>query len=252
MQSTDVTDYLERIGYRGDLTPTEPVLRALHRAHLFAVPFENLDIGRGVPIQLDPAALFVKIVTRRRGGFCYELNGLFAELLRALGFRVTLLSAGVANEAGGFGPDFDHLTLRVDLDRPWLADVGFGDSFRDPLRLDTEAIQTQPDGSYRLVSDRQHRLLARVDGDREKPHYRFGLEPRAISDFAGMCQYHQTSPLSHFTQKRVCTLATPEGWVTLSERRLIHTRAGTREERALADEDAVTAALWTYFGVRIN
>ena len=85
----------------------------MHRAHLLAVPFENLDIHLGRPISLDQDALFGKIVTRRRGGFCYELNGLFALLLRELGFEVTLLSAGVARADGGFGPEFDHLTLLV-------------------------------------------------------------------------------------------------------------------------------------------
>jgi len=107
VQSSDVAAYLDRIGYTGELTPSEPVLRELHRAHLLAVPFENLDISRGVPIQLDYPALFGKIVTRRRGGFCYELNGLFAELLRALGFSVKLLSASVADGAGNGAGEAD-------------------------------------------------------------------------------------------------------------------------------------------------
>jgi N-hydroxyarylamine O-acetyltransferase len=252
MTASDVNSYLERIGYRGERAPTEAVLRELHLAHLYAVPFENLDISRGIPIQLDSAALFAKIVTRRRGGFCYELNGLFAELLRALGFAVTLLSAGVGHETGGFGPDFDHLTLRVDLDTPWLVDVGFGESFREPLRLDSEEIQAQGAGGYRIIRDGAHRLLVRRGIDGEKPQYRFSLEPRALPDFAGMCLYHQTSPLSHFTQKRVCTMATPEGRVTLSGRRLIVTRSGTREEVELADEEAVASALWTYFGIELD
>src|SRR5215207_11196611 len=110
----DIQAYLRRIHYRGDLTPTATTLRELHRAHLLAVPFENLDIHLGRPIVLDQDALFDKIVTRRRGGFCYELNGLFALLLRELGFEVTLLAAGVARADGGFGPEFDHLTLLVE------------------------------------------------------------------------------------------------------------------------------------------
>jgi N-hydroxyarylamine O-acetyltransferase len=205
-----------------------------------------------VPLRLDPAALFAKIVTRRRGGFCYELNGLFAELLRALGFRVALLSAGVAHEAGGFGPDFDHLALRVDLDRPWLADVGFGDSFREPLRLDTVEVQVQRDSAYRIVADGDDRLLVRLGPDGERPQYRFGLAPRGLADFAGMCHFQQTSPLSHFTQGRICTRATRAGRVTLRERRLIHTRRGHRVERELADEFAVSGALRTHFGIRLD
>src|SRR5215211_1320238 len=156
----DLHTYLQRINYHGQQAPTAATLRDLHRAHLLAVPFENLDIHLGRPILLDQDALFDKIVRRRRGGFCYELNGLFALLLRELGFDVTLLAAGVARADGTFGPEFDHLTLLVTTDhqrttddrRPpttddtqsaicnlqsaiWLVDVGFGDSFRAPLRF---------------------------------------------------------------------------------------------------------------------
>jgi N-hydroxyarylamine O-acetyltransferase len=248
----EVATYLERLGYLEKPTPTEPVLRALHRAHLLAVPFENLDIARGVPIRLDPAALYAKVVTRRRGGFCYELNGLFAELLRAIGFRVTLLSAGVAHEAGGYGPAFDHLALRVDLEGPRLVDVGFGDSFRDPLRLDTAEIQEQRDGAYRIVAAGDDRILVRVGPEGERAQYRFNLVPRALSDFSALCLFHQTSPASHFTRGRICTRATPTGRVTLSERRLIRTDRGDRVERALSDEGAVSEALWTEFGIHLD
>src|SRR6187397_3354830 len=107
----DFQSYLQRINYRGEQTPTAATLRELHRAHLLTVPFENLDIHLGRPIVLEQGALFDKIVRRRRGGFCYELNGLFAALLYKLGFDVTMLSAGVARADGSYGPEFDHLTL---------------------------------------------------------------------------------------------------------------------------------------------
>src|ERR1017187_10297680 len=125
--------YLERIGYSGSTEPSAETLRALQRAHMLAVPFENLDIHLGRPIVCDEDRFLHKIINERRGGFCYELNGAFAALLRALGFKVTLLSARVAGSDGSASPEFDHLTLRVDLDEPWLADVGFGDSFIEPL-----------------------------------------------------------------------------------------------------------------------
>ena len=123
----DMDGYLERIGYSGSATPNAQTLCKIHRAHLFTVPLENLDIGWGRDIRLDEEGFVRKIVERRRGGFCYELNGAFAVLLRALGFRVTLLSARVPSEDAKYGPEFDHLVLRVDLEEPWLADVGFGD-----------------------------------------------------------------------------------------------------------------------------
>ena len=106
----DVDAYLRRIGYCGSPRPTIGTLRALHVAHLATVPFENLSIHLGEPIVLDVEALFEKIVTRRRGGFCYELNGLFGAMLQALGFDATMLSAVVIGASGEFGPEFDHMT----------------------------------------------------------------------------------------------------------------------------------------------
>src|SRR5712691_2098401 len=99
----DIKAYLERINYHGSRAPTAETLRALQVAHLLTVPFENLSIHAGQPILLEGDALFTKIVSNRRGGFCYEANGLFAVLLRALGFDVALLTAEVANAAGEFG-----------------------------------------------------------------------------------------------------------------------------------------------------
>jgi N-hydroxyarylamine O-acetyltransferase len=103
-----IARYLERISYQGSREPILPTLQALHEAHLLAVPFENLDIFLGREIVLDEPSLWSKIIEHHRGGFCYELNGLFALLLRALGFQVDLLSASVARSTGGFGPDFDQ------------------------------------------------------------------------------------------------------------------------------------------------
>src|SRR5581483_1774514 len=146
-------DYLKRINYHGSLEPTLQTLQALHEAHLLAVPFENLDIHLGRKILLDEASLWTKIVEQRRGGFCYELNGMFAWLLRALGFRVSMLSADVARDTGEFGPEFDHLTLLVHLEEDWLADVGFGNSFRQPLQMQDLLMQAQSRGIYRLVQE---------------------------------------------------------------------------------------------------
>jgi N-hydroxyarylamine O-acetyltransferase len=251
--SMDVDAYLERIHYRGPLTPTAGTLRQLQVAHLRAVPFENLSIHRGEPIELDDEALFEKIVVRRRGGFCYELNGLFAALLRALGFDVAMLSAGVMTAAGTFGPDFDHMTLLVPLAERWLADVGFGDSFLEPLLLDERGEQVQGRRAYRVDAggDERLTLLQRGEGGEWAAQYRFGLEPHVYADYAEMCHFHQTSPASHFTQRRVCSLATPEGRMTLSEMRLITTRDGERQERELAGEREYAEALREHFAIAL-
>src|SRR5215204_4139344 len=146
----DTKAYLERINYSGPLEPTAETLRRLQLAHLLAVPFENLSIRAGEPIVLDDEALFDKVVARRRGGFCYELNGLFAALLRALGFEVEMLSAAVWGDARGFGREFDHMALLVKLEERWLADVGFGESFVEPLRLDERGEQAQGARAFRI------------------------------------------------------------------------------------------------------
>lgn len=249
----DVPAYLDRIQYRGSLVPSPATLRNLQLAHLQNIPFENLSIHYGEQIVLDDAALFEKIVTRRRGGFCYELNGLFAALLRALGFEVRKLSARVANGAGEFGPDFDHMTLMVQLEEPWLADVGFGDSFREPLRLETGEVQVQRDRSYKLEAQGDRLVLWQREQDQEwKPQYSFTLDSFEYADYDDMCRYHQTSPESHFTKARLCSHATPGGRVTLSGLRLITNDNGQRQERVLTDETEYARVLLEEFGVTMD
>src|SRR6266851_9426074 len=153
--------YMERIGYRGPLRSSLEVLRKLHRKHLLSVPFENLDIHLGRPIILSESAFYHKIIKQRRGGFCYELNGSFASLLKKLGFKVSMLSARVGRKGGGFSPDFDHMTLLVQLKEPWLADVGFGDSFTEPKRLDIFHPQVDHGKDYRFARKDGWILLSR-------------------------------------------------------------------------------------------
>ncbi|MBO0799737.1 MAG: arylamine N-acetyltransferase [Blastocatellia bacterium] len=248
----NVRSYLDRIGYHGSLAPTAEVLRELQVAHLSTVPFENLSIHAGEPIVLADQALFEKIVMRRRGGFCYELNGLFAALLRALGFDVRMLSAEVAHSEGGFGPAFDHMALLVSLDDRWLVDVGFGDSFREPLAVDNRNEQQQNGRIYRIESSRTHLTLIWRDeraGSEWKAQYRFTLQPYEYADYEEMCRYHQTSPASHFRQGRICTRATSNGRITLSGRRLITNSHGIRQERLLNNEEEVALALREHFGI---
>jgi N-hydroxyarylamine O-acetyltransferase len=262
--------YLDRIRYAGPLAPSAGTLRALHRHHMLSVPFENLDIGLGREIVLDPGRFVEKIVRGHRGGFCYELNGAFAALLRAAGFGVTLLSARVADKSGNTSPEFDHLTLRVDVGqarlreaRPeqgraedsvpresWLADVGFGDNFLEPLRFVSHAEQHDRAGTFRLMDAGERWRLERRDPEgRWRLQYDFSLRPRELREFAGMCRYHQTSPDSHFTRNRICSLATPDGRVTLSGLRLIVTSNGRKRQRALKTEADWHSALRRHFGI---
>lgn len=250
----DIKAYLERINYDGSVAPSAETLRDLQIAHLLTVPFENLSIHAKQPIMLNDDALFEKIVRRRRGGFCYEANGLFAALLRELGFDVTMLSAGVAHAEGGFGPDFDHMALMVTLHERYLLDVGFGDSFREPLLIDESGEQVQGRRSYKIIPDGAHLILMRRDGGGEwNAQYRFTLLPHEYVDYVEMCRYHQTSPQSHFTRTRVCSRATPNGRMTLSEMRFINTSgSGERQERTLVGEDEYAEMLIEHFGIRMT
>ena len=250
----NIDAYLERINYHGSRLPNAQTLRDLQVAHLLAVPFENLSIHSGEPIVLENSALFEKIVARRRGGFCYELNGLFASLLSALGFEVVMLSAEVATKDGGFGPNFDHMTLMVVLKDRWLVDVGFGDSFREPLLIDERSEQVQDERTYLIREDGPYLVVLQRNNSEEnqgrKTEYRFTLTPHQYSDYAEMCQYHQTSPESHFTRGRLCSKATPEGRLTLSDMKFITTtKSGVRQEQSLSNQEQYDQTLRESFGI---
>lgn len=248
----DVEQYLRRIEYFGPREPSPTALRGLHRQHLFTVPFENLDVALKTPIRLNLTSLYDKIVRRHRGGFCYELNGLFCELLIALGFRVQMLSARVRRDDGGFGPEFDHMLLRVDLEEPWLVDVGFGDSFVDPIVFRAGGAD-QVNGHRYLVSPLEEDWqLLREDDKGTAPLYIFRDLPRLIGEYEEMSKFHQTSPESGFTKRWICSKATPDGRITLANRRLIITGDGRREESMLGIDDEVRRCLRDHFGIEFD
>ena len=247
--------YLRRVEYEGSGRPSGVQgLRRLHLAHMRRVPFENLDIHLGREIVLWGESLCRKVVEDRRGGFCYELNGLFAALLSALGFQVRLLSARVIGADGVSGPEFDHLALLVDVrGRQQLADVGFGDSFQEPLSLQSRTSQTQASGTYRLeeAGGRKWSLLERTAGAVEewRTCYSFTLEARRLDQFQEMCRHHQTSPDSPFTRNRMCTRATPVGRLSLSGMRTTETIHGRRQQRELEGEAEFWQVAEKRFGI---
>jgi len=235
-----VDRYLRRIGLTGPAPLPE-----LHRAHLFTVPFENLSVHLGEDIVLTGDALVAKVVDRRRGGFCYELNGAFATLLTALGHDVEFLAARSHN-ADGLGVPYDHMALRVG---PWLVDVGFGAHSHHPLRLDHRDDQEDPGGTFRVEEGPAGDLDIVKDG---VPQYRLWSRPQTLGDFLAGCWWHRTSPSSHFTRSLVCSLTTVDGRVTLSDRTLITTVSGRRDERPLTGDAEVLAAYRDTFGVVLD
>ena len=248
MNTSRADAYLQRIAATWPKHPNHAALRDLHLRHLHSVPFENLSIHLGEPIVLEEKALFDKIVSARRGGFCYELNGIFAALLTALGFHVTLLAARVADDSG-FGPPYDHLALRVETTEPWLADVGFGSHSHHPLRLDLRGDQTDPGGVFRVVETPEGDLDIYKN---DTLQYRLDQRPRELADFEATCCWHQTSPKSHFTRSPVCSLLTESGRITLSDRTLITTSTDFRDERLLPDDATLLDAYRTHFSIALE
>ena len=214
-----VKEYLQRINYSGELMVSHESLRNLQKAHLFSVPFENLDIHNKIPIKLDLDLLYEKIIINHRGGFCYELNGLFNELLRQIGFKSRMVSARVLNsETGQFGEEFDHMAIIVDLDnKEYLVDVGFGEFARYPLLIQLDVVQSDPRGQFLIKYWNNDSLIVlKTTNGKEVPEYLFTREERRLSEYAEMCDYHQTSPYSHFTQNKLISRPTEKGRITIS------------------------------------
>lgn len=245
----DVTAYLERLGLDRPATADITALRVLHERHLATVPFENLSIHLGEPIVLDVEALADKIVRRHRGGFCYELNGLFAALLRELGFDATLRAARIFRPAGTLGPPFDHAAIHVELDEPWLADVGSGRFSRFPLRMTAPEPQSDPDGEFLLLDAPHGDIDVLLDG---KPQYRLERRPRDLAEFAAMAWWQSTSPESHFVKGPTCSRVDQNGRVTLAGDKLIVTTDGERHETALSSDQEILDTYRKEFGIDLD
>ena len=255
LSGAEAAAYLTRLGVAAPEAPTLTALVALHRAHLMTVPFESLDIALGRPIRLDLGSLLSKVVEARRGGYCYELNGLFAALLRHLGYAVDLVSARVMTADGELTDPFDHMALLVTspaLRGRVLADVGFGDGFIKPLPLRASWMAHERGKEVGLVreGDDWH-YRERAGGGEWRTQFVFTTTPHRLADFEPRNVWQQTSPQSHFTRGPVVSRLTSTGRVTLSGRRLVTTTRGCRDEVVL-DEADVPAALAGHFGIVIS
>lgn len=256
--------FIDRVGCPLDSdqlpAPSGGLLHELHWAHLQAVPFENLDIVRlGREIRLDPTSIYGKIVGERRGGYCFEVNGLLAVVLADVGFGVRRVMVRFVQEDGGLSEPFDHLALIVsvpgeDDGAPWLVDVGSGrQAFARPLRLVADLEQRQPevDTTYRLTrgdADGRWVLHTRVGGGDWAAWYTFDETARELADFAGRNAFFQADDGSPFRQGPMATVSRPGGRVTVTGDRLIETVGGVRSERAITAEEA-DALLASEFGI---
>ncbi|HEX4382976.1 MAG TPA: arylamine N-acetyltransferase [Myxococcales bacterium] len=246
----DLDGYLRRIGYSGLIRPDLATLRGVHRAHQLAVPFENLDVQLRRPVALDAEAAFDKIVRRRRGGWCYELNGLMAEALKALGFRVTRLCAGVMREHEGDAQLGNHLCLLVELDEPYLVDVGFGGSLLEPLPLAAGARSDVPyDLCLSQLDDGHWRFVETTQSEPFSFDFRLGAADENL--FARHCQRLQTEASSPFVQNLVVQRRTLETHLSLRGRVLTTLTAAGATKAVLRSAEELVATLRDRFDLDV-
>lgn len=215
----DTHRYLAHLGFREPPGIDRDGLARLQKAHLLTVPFENLSIHYGQPIDLSLERLFDKVVLQGRGGFCYELNTLYHALLTRLGFRADLISGCVySTRKQAYGPDFDHMAVLVHLpEGSSISDVGFGEFSFDPVPFELNQMHSLARGHFQIDQyDSVYYRLSKVGKEEVEPQYLFRDQPCHIADFADMCHYHQTSPESSFTQQKFISMPTAAGRITVS------------------------------------
>ncbi|GLZ33846.1 N-hydroxyarylamine O-acetyltransferase [Lentzea sp. NBRC 105346] len=248
MDERTMRAYLDRLGIASPERADLDTLRLLHQRHLFTVPFENIYTRIGTPVELDEDVYVDKIVNKRRGGGCYELNGAFRALLESLGYRTTMLGAAPFKPDGVPMFALDHLVLRVDLDHPYLVDVGFGQGYVFPIQMDTDEGQQDPAGTFRVTKAEYGDVDVWFDG---KPKYRVEEHPRRWVDFMPSWEWHQDAPESFWNTMDLCSLATPKGRVTLHGNRFLETEDGETTERILHD-DELLEVYRTVFGIDLE
>jgi N-hydroxyarylamine O-acetyltransferase len=247
LSGTDLAAYFDRIGYTGTPAPDRATLAELVLRHTLSIPFENFDPLLGRPVELAPDALVAKLVHARRGGYCFEQNGLFWRVLEAIGFMVTPLAARVLwNMDEDAVTPRSHMLLRVELpEGPAIVDVGFGGAvLTGVLDLVADVEQQTPHEPFRLLErGGEWRLQIRIR-EEWRTCYRFDLHPQLAIDFEPINWWVSTSPASHFTQGVTCARVLPEG--RLAVRSGLFTRYGrdgSFERREIEDAEAFCALL---------
>ena len=247
----DLGAYFDRIGYHGPAEPNLATLRALTELHPAAIPFEAIDVLLDRGIDISPAAVDAKLIGRRRGGYCYEQNGLFRRVLKAIGFEVESLASHVRwmSEPGTPPPPLTHRVLRVTIDGvPWLADVGFGSCVPTaPLRMDLADSQPTRHEMFRIVRLGPQWLLQALVEEEWRPVYSIAAEPWLEGQYEMANWYTSTHPNSHFRHRLIVTRTTPQARYILADGRLTVRRPDGTAEKRFLDAGEIMDALETIF-----
>jgi N-hydroxyarylamine O-acetyltransferase len=218
------------------------------------IPFENLNIHYNIPITLDLAAIYKKVISENRGGFCYELNYLFCEFLKELGFPAQIIAARIFTETGELGPAFDHMSILVSLEGVWLVDVGYGDLFIEPIRVDSQSVTKDQSKWFKTeqINEFDYLLWESTDGIQFTKRYQFDIRPQQIGAFEAQCHFKQYSADSHFVKKLICTLATKDGRITILNQQFIERKNKERIKTTINSKEELEKLLEERFNLFIK
>ncbi|WP_350293998.1 arylamine N-acetyltransferase [uncultured Croceitalea sp.] len=249
----EIKDYLDRIDFNDNLEVNKNTLFKLQKNHLLNIPFENLDIHYNKKISLSIPEIYQKIVVGKRGGFCYELNGLFHHLLIKIGFNAKLISARVHIKDEEYSPEYDHLCILVNLEnQEFLVDVGFGSFSLEPLKLEFNKRVADCFGTF--LFDKyaaEYYRINEIKNSEMVPQYIFKKVERELIEFKNRCKFHQTSQESHFFRKKVISKATEDGRITLTDSQLKRTHLKTKKEITFKEEEFENK-LKQYFNIELK
>ncbi|HAM15270.1 MAG TPA: hypothetical protein DCP91_05330 [Eggerthellaceae bacterium] len=255
MKPEQLESYLERIGMKVPDSPSLEVLKNMQECHIYAIPVENLDIIQGnLPLSLEIDDLVDKVARRRRGGISFELNVLFAEALRDIGFDVRLMSA----KHPKYGHEFDHAVLMVRVpgeEGEWLVDVGYTENFRTPLLFDGRIWQSDGRDDYKFVQDEcdgEAWRLMRRRADHVDLVYSFRLKEHRPSEYYEQCAWFCTNPQSRFTQGLFVSIERPEGRICCSMDTVMNTYTGKPIRPVIEGEEDARAVLREVFGIEAD
>jgi N-hydroxyarylamine O-acetyltransferase len=256
-EEVDLSAYFDRIGYGGATEPTLDVLNGLQRLHTATIPFEALDVFMGRPVDLTPAVVDAKLIGQRRGGYCYEQNGLFSRVLLALGFNVTRLIGRVSWTLPPDAPlrPRTHMALKIRLrGNDWLADVGFGGStLTAPMLWMLDTPQTTPHATYRLRREGGDTVLDQqidtAEGSEWKSVYSLSPEPQIPADYEPANWFSSTHPNSNFRGSLICALSPADRRINLLNNRLTIRPVGGVPERRVLDAEGLERSLIDDFGL---
>jgi N-hydroxyarylamine O-acetyltransferase len=248
--SLSLSNYLTRIGFEGEPRADLETLSRIHRLHLEAIAYENLDVQLGRTVGFDLNEIYRKLVLSRRGGWCYEMNGLMAWALEEVGFNVTRLAGAVVRDKAGDESIGAHLALCIQLDAPYLVDVGFGDGLIEPIPIEVGSVR-QDELEFRLE---------RVDGSwwrfHNQPHggaptFDFQLTEASPEQLARRCEWLQSAPESPFVQNAVCQRYRKGELAALRGRSIKIVRGRDVEKRTIDSIQEYGSVLGDVFGIEL-